>query len=349
MIKTTSALLAGLLVLPAAVSAADLPARTAPPVYVAPALPIFSWTGVYVGANAGYGFARSGGDLGPTALSVPAAAVGTFAVRPANGAPFLAQSSGHRDGFVGGGQVGFNYQFGAGSGVVVGVEADFDYADLRDGNQSGGLGTAVAGGNPRVAPNGTGRGVAPLGTGLATAAGNVAFFNTQRRGPGDFLGTVRGRLGYGFDRVLVFATGGYAYTGGRNDGVSGGYANGAAVPANFYAGFGAREAGAAVGPGAGSSGIRSGYVIGGGLEYAIATDSIFNVFHSSAVTLKVEGLYFNLGHDGAGGSQVVGVSNTGAVITGSGFASRDNTFAVVRAGINFKFGSPVEAPVVARY
>ena len=317
-----------------------------------PPLPLaFSWTGLYVGGNAGYGFDRSGGTFGPTGLSVPAAAVGTFAVRPTGGSTFLPQTFGRRDGFVGGGQIGYNYELGGLSGVVVGAEADFDYSGLTGGNGTGGFGTAAAGGNPRVGPQGKGFGISPVGTGLATAAGNVAFFNQQRRGPGEFLGTIRGRVGYAFGRVLVYGTGGFAYTDGRNDGVTGGYASGAAVPANFYTGFAARGAGTRVAPTGGSAGGLTGYVVGGGIEYAIATDSLLNVLHSSAVTLRVEGLYYDLGHGAggvAGGSQVVGVSNTGAAITGTGFASRDNTFTVVRAGINFKFGAP-PAAVVARY
>ena len=349
MIKTILSGLMGLIALPALAAAADLPSRVAPPVYVPPLPSAFSWTGIYGGLNAGYGFDREGGTLGPASLSVPAAAVGTFAVRPAGGVPFLSSSLGRRDGFVGGGQVGYNYEFGGGvAGVVIGVEADFDYNGLTGGNTTGGLGSAVPGGNPRVAPNGTGRGIAPIGTGLATAAGSVAFFNAQRRGPGEFLGTIRGRLGYAFDRVLVYGTGGFAYSPGRNDGVTGGFANGASVPANFYTGFAARGAGAAVAPNGGTSGGLTGYVVGGGIEYAIATDSVLNILHSSAVTLRVEGLYYDLGKQSSGGTQIVGVSNTGAVITGTGISSRDNTFAVVRAGINFKFGAP-PAAVVARY
>ncbi len=35
------------------------------------------------------------------------------------------------EGFSGGGQVGYNYQFTPGSGIVVGVEADAQYMDLQ--------------------------------------------------------------------------------------------------------------------------------------------------------------------------------------------------------------------------
>lgn len=354
--KAVGAILAGIVITPLAAHAADLPSRAAPPVFVAPVVAPFSWTGFYLGADAGYGFGTGGnGTSGASNLSVPAAPLGTFAVTPASGVPFLSSSNSRRNGFVGGGQIGYNYQFGAGSGVVIGVEADFQYSALGGGSQDGGVGNgfgvAEPGGYARIKPNGTGLGIRPIGAGLATSGANVAFFNNAQRGPGDFLGTIRGRLGYAFDRVLIYGTGGFAYTNGRTTGTSGGFANGASVPAGFYTDFGARAAGAGVAPNATSNSNRglTGYVVGGGVEYAIPTASLLNVFHSSAVTLRVEGLYFNLGHDsGVSGTQIVGVSNTGAVITGTRFSQGNNAFAVVRAGINFKFGT-VEAPVVARY
>jgi outer membrane immunogenic protein len=91
-----------------AASAADLPSRKGPvaaPVYLPPA---FTWTGFYVGANAGYGW----GNVN------------------ANG----WANVGDLDGFVGGGQVGYNYQMGQ---FVLGVEADIQGADLSSGNNLG--------------------------------------------------------------------------------------------------------------------------------------------------------------------------------------------------------------------
>ena len=91
-----------------AASAADLPSRKGPvaaPVYLPPA---FTWTGFYVGANAGYGW----GNVN------------------ANG----WANVGDLDGFVGGGQVGYNYQMGQ---FVIGAEADFQGADLTSGNNLG--------------------------------------------------------------------------------------------------------------------------------------------------------------------------------------------------------------------
>ena len=77
--------------------------------------------------------------------------------------------------------------------------------------------------------------------------------------------------------------------------------------------------------------IYVGYAVGGGLEYAFTPN----------FTGKIEGLYVNLGHSGRGiaGNSVIGVTNTGAPVTASsvGFRSRDDDFAVVRAGLNYKF------------
>ncbi|MGX1743101.1 outer membrane protein [Bosea sp. NPDC055353] len=96
------------LVAAGAASAADLPSRKGPiaaPVYMPPA---FTWTGFYVGANAGYGWGNVNAD--------------GFA------------NVGDLDGFVGGGQIGYNYQMGQ---FVVGLEADLQAADLSSGNNLG--------------------------------------------------------------------------------------------------------------------------------------------------------------------------------------------------------------------
>ena len=89
--------------------AADLPARTAPaaPVVYAPA---FTWTGFYVGLNAGYGWA-DGTDVFVTR---PTGVVDSF-------------TGGSNGGFTGGGQIGYNWQSGA---FVFGLEADIQYADF---------------------------------------------------------------------------------------------------------------------------------------------------------------------------------------------------------------------------
>ena len=91
--------------LAASAGAADLPRRAPPPVFTP--VPVFTWTGFYVGVNAGYGWNNN--DVSVTLPS---------------GATFTSDDEG---GFVGGAQVGYNYQIGA---LVLGLEADLQYADL---------------------------------------------------------------------------------------------------------------------------------------------------------------------------------------------------------------------------
>jgi len=98
---------AGIVLAASAASAADLPVRTAPaPI---PVVPIFTWTGFYVGVNAGVGW-NTNSDSN---VFLP-------------GVGFV--SSGGDDAvFVGGGQIGYNYQVGS---FVIGAEADIQWADV---------------------------------------------------------------------------------------------------------------------------------------------------------------------------------------------------------------------------
>ena len=92
--------------------------------------------------------------------------------------------------------------------------------------------------------------------------------------------------------------------------------------------------------------FRTGWAAGAGFEYALPTDSFLNFFRSSAVTFKVEGLYVNLERNRTNG--VFAVNTNGDVVgrigvngaTAVGFVDRrEDEFAVVRAGLNYKFGS----------
>jgi outer membrane immunogenic protein len=331
--------------------AADLPRRMAPPVF-AP-VPVFTWTGFYVGVNAGYGWGNDDDDLfggfggfGNNNLSVPIG-VGQFGpVVPLAGTTFASGlggfgGNGNRDGFVGGAQVGFNYQFTPGSGLVVGVEADIQWADFGGGNNGffgNGFGTAVpVGPFPAVA----GLGIAPN---FGLAPGNVAFFNNGGFGgnnrDSDWFATVRGRVGWAFDRVLVYATGGVVFTDdGGNKNVGFGITNGSQVGAPFYISPAAAAAGALVNNGGGFFGGNSnndvGWVLGGGVEWAFTNN----------LTFKVEGLWVGFDNNNNNeffGNNVVGVSNTGApIISGGGFGlssnNNDDVF-IARVGINWKFG-----------
>ena len=261
----------------AAAAAADLPRRAAPPPVFTP-VPVFTWTGFYAGFNAGYAFDTRSNQANAFAVAPPFATAGTVATF----------SNASQDGFTGGGQIGYNYQLTPGSGVVIGVEADAQYLDF--------------GRNRRAA----------LITGGVV---NPAFSVVDPRGLSslDFFGTVRGRLGYAFDRTLVYGTGGFAYGSGSDDRSFGGFR--------------------------GNDSFRTGWAAGGGIEYALPTESFLNFFRASAVTLKVEGLYVNLDR-GTGTQGALVINNaTNTPVAFSNVGRRNDEFAVVRAGINYKFGS----------
>ncbi len=122
----TRILIAGALAIATAAPAfaADLPPAAAPPprapVAYIPAAPVFSWTGFYVGLNAG-------GAFGNSSWTTPAGSVGSFSTL---GALF-------------GGQIGGNYQIGQ---FVIGAEGDFDWQNLRGASATGICAPAVIGG-----------------------------------------------------------------------------------------------------------------------------------------------------------------------------------------------------------
>ena len=111
--------------------------------------------------------------------------------------------------------------------------------------------------------------------------------------------------------------------------------------------YGSGSADRSFGGYAGNDSFRTGYAVGGGVEYALPTDSFLNFFKSNAVTIKVEGLYVNLdrgnGLNGAfavnNAGAVITTANPGVVVVSGGNLRRDTEFAVVRAGLNYKFGS----------
>jgi len=99
---------AALAIAASSAQAADLPSRYSPaPAYNA--LPTFTWTGFYAGANIGYGRSTGSNQVFDPAFNVT--------------------GGGRKGGFVGGVQGGYNYQLGM---FVVGAETDIQYAAIGD-------------------------------------------------------------------------------------------------------------------------------------------------------------------------------------------------------------------------
>ena len=119
-----SALLASAAILTAGTAfAADLPARVAAPApYIA--APIFTWTGFYVGLNAGAGFNNKSNGYVTNGF-------GQNTVFTTTGGGF--GNNNNDAGFTGGVQAGYNMQFGM---FVAGVEADINYLDRGNGNSA---------------------------------------------------------------------------------------------------------------------------------------------------------------------------------------------------------------------
>lgn len=148
--------------------AADLPVREPAPAPVM-AAPIFTWTGFYAGLNAGYHWSHA--DLRVTHLPTQAAF---------NADPYSVGLN--PSGFIGGGQVGYNWQTGS---FVLGVEVDAQYMSGRSSRTFGPL--ALFGGAPQ------------LGSfGIARSETNM-------------LATARGRIGVAFNQSLLYLTGGLAF------------------------------------------------------------------------------------------------------------------------------------------
>jgi len=163
--------------------AADLPPPMAPPprapaAYI-PIAPPYNWTGFYVGGNLGAGF--TGGSFNsPAGTSV---------------------STTTNTSFLGGGQVGVNYEFWG--GVVIGAEAMFDWAP-----------------NTKNTVN------------LVTSPGGVTLGSATINNR--WLTTATGKLGYAWDRAVLYAKGGGAWvrTNTSNATTAGGVPVGFSGPSN---------------------------------------------------------------------------------------------------------------------
>jgi outer membrane immunogenic protein len=316
---------ASLALMTGAATAADLPSRKAEPV-LPPPPPM--WNGFYAGLNAGGTWGASNGVnmISAPVFLHPSAITGSidnalydWALPSAAGA--TGSMSSNAGGFIGGGQIGYNWQAPFfGGNIIAGLEADIQGIAGGGGRASNANVTAVG---SVVSSSSSG---APITT-IGSVSRSV-----------DYLGTVRGRLGYLVTpTLLVYGTGGLAYGGVS---LNGGYWSSAPTISP------ASELSKAWG-GAGSfSNTQTGWTAGGGLEWMFLPNW----------SAKVEYLYYDLGR--ASFNQ----SLSGAVIdvaldprfgqnwwlNASQVSTRFNGN-IVRAGVNYHFNWGAAAPVVAKY
>jgi outer membrane immunogenic protein len=214
--------------------------------------PMLPWTGFYAGINAGYTASESN--------TVKLAATQTFLVGPpllgdqgrTTSSTFLAAAntalSPDASGFIGGGQAGYNLQLS--NGLVTGFETD-----IQGSTASGSATRSV---------------VIPLPVPLFDP-GNVVLSTSSVSKSIDYVGTVRGRLGFlAAPALLAYATGGLAYGGVRSSASTTQFRNGPVVP------FGAANS---------FSDTHVGWTVGAGGEWMFMPNW----------SAKAEYLYYDLG------------------------------------------------------
>ncbi len=246
----------GAIALAGSAFAADLPMQAPPP-----PIPIFSWTGLYLGGQIGYAWDHDSEN---------------FAFGPSLAAPvpvFFSDSfSNSPQGVIGGAHIGYNLQINQ---WVAGLEGSVD-------------GTGI---NKSV---------------LDPFSGITVSTNAPVQG------SIRARAGVAWDRALIYATGGAAFSG----------------IANNYSVFGLLP----LVPTERISKTRAGWTVGGGIEYAVTNNW----------SVRAEYRYSDFGH-------YTDFPFAAFVFPFSVTVQHHLTENQVQVGFSYKFDSFAPAPVVARY
>jgi outer membrane immunogenic protein len=244
----------------------------------APVAAAYSWTGCYVGGHVGVGWNR-------TNFSDPGIGIFGFPATTLGPVPGTSIGVNGGPGVVGGAQAGCDYQFA--NNWVIGIAGDFSGADLH-------------------------------------GVTNDPFFAGKNGGPAtlnsrtESLATVTGRLGYAWDRVLIYGKGGAAFARDRYSlnnfvSVGGDFCNNgvAFVACNTTA-----------------TTDRFGWTAGVGIEWGFAPNwsALVEYNHYGFDSKRV-----SFDHAGPPGVFPLDVRQD---------------IDVVKVGINYRFGSPL---VVARY
>ncbi len=344
--------------------AADLtPIAGSTPVYTPPPPPPM-WTGFYAGLNAGYGWGTTTSAATAAAPLLDGIALEANALDPRRqlagtglipGMTALANSgfaSINQNGFIGGGQIGYNYQWGA--NVVAGLEADMQGTTIQGGGgYTGASQDSIAWKDP-------------IFPGLAPCSLNGCLFNRTALGFGrisagvDWMGTVRGRLGYLVTpTMLVYGTGGLAYGGAHASASHTAFTIGALSGANdaqFPVPFPYSRLNGAyfipLLPGAAHySDNRVGWTAGGGVEWMFMPNW----------SVKAEALYYDLGSAAVYSGPVTLVSpftirlggisaTTGQLFAANAPVSHVKFDGVIaRAGVNYHFNWGPAGRVLASF
>jgi outer membrane immunogenic protein len=221
------------------------------------------------------------------------------------GVPVDFHNSYSSSGPFGGLHVGYNYQLTG--PVLVGLQAEYNFAGI-------------------------------------TGSTSNAFLNFERTDVQEF-GSVDGRIGLTFDRLLLYAIGGFAYGDIRGQINCGNILCGAFIPPNLVTGL----PGVAVTRDFAAN--RYGWNVGGGIEYNLSGWGFSNW------TVRAEYRYYDFGslgfNDAGFGAFVFGTHNVPLFSNPFSIAipnHRDReTMQTGRIGLTYHFAWPPAAPVVAKY
>ena len=261
----------------------------APP-YAPTMLPsVYNWSGFHLGGNVGYGWSNADTDFNaaPTVVSI----INNPPIVAVDLPGFVGSQSAKSAGIVGGGQIGYDWQFA--SQWVAGIEADIQASGQKGGNNfsnpfsfnvQGGAGSSLV-----------------AGTAVTDYEARISWF-----------GTMRGRIGYAWDRVMLYATGGLAYGEVQFSGTR--------TVSGIVLGLPLSPTVTALG----HSQINAGWTAGVGVEAALVGNW----------TWKAEYLYVDLGS--LDDPDVPGPRIT-SVTGGQTFTHTNYTDNIVRVGLNYKF------------
>jgi outer membrane immunogenic protein len=297
--------------------AADLPSIKSAPVTAS--API--WTGFYAGLNAGGSWENSN--------SVHFSNFPAYANPVLKSAPYQMAiisifgnenvSTSNHLGFIGGGQIGYNHQ--AYEKVIFGVETDIQ-------------GITGQGGGTTSSYNVLKYTYTATATGSVTPATAYTLYAASKSV--DYVGTVRGKIGYlATPNIELYGTGGLAYGGVRTRSFSWQQLS---IPSTDE-----------IGPGSSSyDGTKVGWTAGGGIEWMF----------SSNWSVKAEYLYYDLGSVNTYNGQLVRVWNNHQTVSGitagdiacTSVSQSKVSFNgnIARAGVNYHFNIG-STPVVAKY
>jgi len=265
-------------------TAADLAVKTRPMAPTPVVVAATDWSGFYVGAHAGWAKADHDGSFVALPAGFGSPAVVGGGVAGAGISPTLHDFG--SDGWIAGVHAGYNWQFNR---TVFGIEGDATFLDRNNGST-----------------------LPAFATCCAQVVGSLTL-----QAKYDWLASARLRLGYTFDRLMLYATGGAAFT---NVSYRALYTDfgimGVAQPApqNFR-------------------GTDVGVAAGAGAEWMVAPNWL----------LRAEYLYYHFEGGNSVSLPIVGGNCTVAQNCRFQATANDLDIHSVRVGISYKFGGPVVA------